>query len=97
MKFVDSNKVEIFGRRYSIGGVHDSAYLEKLARILDERMRQVAESTGTVDTLNVAILAALNVVDNQIKAQEEQQRVDSEMERNIMALSEQIDLTLAAE
>lgn len=94
-ELVDSNKIEIFGRRYSISGDHDRAYLERLAGLLDESMRQIAASTGTVDTLKIAILAALNIADSHIKALEQQKRDEEEMERNLLALSEQIELALS--
>lgn len=56
-------KVEIFGRLYNLRGEGDTAYLVRLAAYVDQKMRQVATTTGTVDTLKVAILAALNVAD----------------------------------
>ena len=36
--------------------------------LVDEKMRDVAEATGTADTLKVAILAALNVADEYLQA-----------------------------
>ncbi|MFC2173566.1 cell division protein ZapA [Acidobacteriota bacterium] len=56
-------KVEIFGRLYNLRGEGDSSYLIQLAAYVDQKMRQVAKTTGTVDTLKVAILAALNIAD----------------------------------
>lgn len=94
-KPVDSNKVEIFGRHYSIGGTYDSEYLKKLAQMVDDRMRRIAESTGTVDTLKVAILAAMYFADSHFKAYQKQQKADDELERNLTALKEQIDIVLS--
>lgn len=91
---MDSNKVEIFGRHYSIAGIDNRAYLEELARFVDSQMRQIVEATGTVDTLKVAILAALNITDCYFKSQRERKLAEEEMERNITALSEQIQLAL---
>jgi hypothetical protein len=50
--------VTIYGKTYHLRG-DDPGYLHELAREVDGRMREVAEATGTADTLNVAILAAL--------------------------------------
>jgi len=56
-------KVEIYDQPYTIAGELDSAYVEKLARLVDAKMREVARSTGTVDSVRVAVLAALAIAD----------------------------------
>lgn len=56
-------QVEIFGQSYNLRGEGDSSYLQELAAYVDRRMREVADATGTVDSLKVAILAALNIAD----------------------------------
>jgi cell division protein ZapA len=56
-------QVEIFGQSYNLRGEGDSSYLQELAGYVDRRMREVADATGTVDSLKVAILAALNIAD----------------------------------
>jgi cell division protein ZapA (FtsZ GTPase activity inhibitor) len=60
--------VTIFGKTYHLRGHGDAAYLHELAREVDRRMRDVAEATGTADTLSVAILAALNLTDECLQA-----------------------------
>jgi cell division protein ZapA len=56
-------KVEIFGQTYSIQGDLDQAYVQKLARYVDEKMNTIADATRTVDTQKVAVLAALAIAD----------------------------------
>jgi len=56
-------KVEIYDQPYTIAGELDAAYVEKLARLVDAKMRDVARSTGTVDSVRVAVLAALAIAD----------------------------------
>jgi cell division protein ZapA len=56
-------QVEIYGQSYNLRGEGDNAYLQELAGYVDRRMREVAEATATVDSLKVAILAALNIAD----------------------------------
>ncbi len=56
-------QVEIFGQTYSLRGAGDPAYLRELADYLDLKMRDISEHTSTADTLKLAVLAALNVVD----------------------------------
>lgn len=60
--------VTIYGRTYYLRGDGESGYLHELAELVDVRMREVADATGTADTLKVAILAALNIADEVLKA-----------------------------
>lgn len=60
--------VTIFGRTYHLRGEGDPGYLAELAAEVDRRMNEVADATGTADTLKVAILAALNIADERFQA-----------------------------
>ncbi|HET9182759.1 MAG TPA: cell division protein ZapA [Candidatus Angelobacter sp.] len=55
-------KVEIYDQVYNLRGV-DAEYITRLAGFVDSKMRSVAEQTSTVDSLRVAVLAALNIAD----------------------------------
>lgn len=54
--------VDIYDQVYHLRG-SDSAYIEKLAALVDSKMRAVAAQGSTVDSLRVAVLAALNISD----------------------------------
>jgi cell division protein ZapA len=54
--------VEIYDQVYHLRGT-DPAYIEQLARIVDAKMRAVSSHGNTVDSLRVAVLAALNLTD----------------------------------
>jgi len=56
-------KVEIYDQFYNLRGDLDEAYVKELAHFVDEKMRTVAEATRTVDSMRVAVLAALNIAD----------------------------------
>jgi cell division protein ZapA len=59
--------VTIFGRTYHLRGAEDPEYLERLAGVVDSKMREVWSSSGTADTLKIAILAALNLADESLE------------------------------
>lgn len=59
---IPSAHVEIYDQVYHLRGV-DPAYITQLASIVDEKMRAVSAHGGTVDSLRVAVLAALNIAD----------------------------------
>ena len=57
-----SVRVEIFDQAYNLRG-SDPEYILKLAEYVDAKMRAVAEATNTIDTVRLAVLAALNIAD----------------------------------
>jgi cell division protein ZapA len=54
--------VDIYDQVYHLRGT-DPEYIEKLAELVDTKMRAVAAQGNTVDSLRVAVLAALNISD----------------------------------
>jgi cell division protein ZapA len=55
-------RVEIYDQSYSLRG-SDPEYIFKLAEYVDFKMRTLAQQTQTVDSLRLAVLAALNIAD----------------------------------
>ncbi len=78
-----SVRVEIFDQIYNLRG-SDSEYILKLAEYVDGKMRAVSQQTSTVDSVRLAVLAALNIADEyhlmkrrlQTPAPEVRQRAD---------------------
>ena len=54
--------VDIYDQTYHLSGP-DPAYIQQLADVVDGKMRLVASHGRTVDSLRVAVLAALNIAD----------------------------------
>jgi cell division protein ZapA len=54
--------VEIYDQVYQLRGV-EVEYIERLAAMVDGKMRAVSAHGATVDSLRVAVLAALNIAD----------------------------------
>jgi cell division protein ZapA len=57
-----SVRVEIFDQAYNLRGSNPEHILQ-LAEYVDAKMRAVAEATNTIDTVRLAVLAALNIAD----------------------------------
>ena len=57
-----SVRVEIFDQAYNLRGT-DPEYITRLAEYVDVKMRAVAQQTTTVDSLRLAVLAAINIAD----------------------------------
>jgi len=56
-------QVEIYNQTYSIRSDGDNSYILGLAEYVDQKMREIASGTMTVDSLKVAILASLHIAD----------------------------------
>jgi cell division protein ZapA len=54
--------VDIYDQVYHLRGT-DAEYIARLAALVDAKMRAVAAHGSTVDSLRVAVLAALNIAD----------------------------------
>ena len=91
----ESTSVTIYGRVYDLRGGEDRAYLQTLASIVDSKMREVAEATGTADTLKVAILASLNLADEYLQASEAAPGTNREASKRLAQLVTRLDEALA--
>ena len=54
--------VDIYDQIYQLRGT-DPGHIERLASVVDSKMRAVSAHGATVDSLRVAVLAALNIAD----------------------------------
>jgi cell division protein ZapA len=64
-----SVSVEIYDQTYNLRA-SDPEYIQKLAAMVDGKMRAVSANGSTVDSLRVAVLAALNIADELLRLQE---------------------------
>ena len=64
----DSITVNIYDNAYQLRGT-DPVHIQKIADIVDSKMRAVAQRGTTVDSLRVAVLAALNIADELLTTQ----------------------------
>ena len=55
-------RVEIYDQTYHLRG-SDSEYIAQLADYVDTKMRLISQQAATVDSLRLAVLAALNIAD----------------------------------
>ena len=59
--------VEIFGQTYGIRAGTDPGYVEEIAAYVDREMREISRSGGAVDSVRIAVLAALNIADEVLR------------------------------
>lgn len=91
-----STAVTIYGRTYQLRGDVDAAYLTRLASIVDGKMREVAQSTGTADTMKVAILAALNIAADAMQGRgDSRPRLDRDDEERLHRVTTLLERAIA--
>jgi len=93
----DTIRVEIFGTEYPIKGDVDSGYIEKVARYVDKKMREVAEDHSLVSPSKVAILAAMYITDELFQARDEGKQLTSQMESEVERLNRRLEEGLRGE
>jgi cell division protein ZapA len=64
-----SVSVDIYDQTYNLRA-SEPDYVQKLATMVDGKMRAVSANGSTVDSLRVAVLAALNIADELLRLQE---------------------------
>jgi cell division protein ZapA len=66
---IQSISVDIYDQTYHLRGTNPE-HIRKLASMVDAKMRAVAANGKTVDSLRVAVLAALNMADELARLEE---------------------------
>jgi cell division protein ZapA len=88
-------KVRIFDQTYSIRAEKDPEYIARIAEFVDGRMRNIAQGTPTVDTLRVAVLAALNIADDYHQLRQKFNETDKAIGQKALALVGALDQILS--
>jgi len=84
-------QVRIYNQTYAIRSDDTAEYVEGLARHLDSKMTEVAEATATVDTSRVAVLAALNVVDDYFKTRRALEGLEEEIRERVVKMTAELE------
>lgn len=87
-------RVEIYNQTYSIRSDGDNEYIHELAEYVDRKMREISSGTMTVDSLKVAILAALHIADEFFQLKQSQAQNDAQLAARSTECSEMLDRIL---
>jgi len=88
-----SVEVYIYGQKYVIRSESSEEYVKEVASLVDRKMREVAQRGRSVSTLNVAVLAALNIADELLKSS----RDNEELLKRIKDQTERLDTILGSD
>lgn len=84
-------KVVIYNQTYNLRSDHKPDYIQDLAEYVDRRMNEIARATMTVDSLRVAILAALQIADELFQARKEMNATEEEIAERSAKYAELLD------
>ena len=76
-------KVDIFGQPYNLSVDENEEYLKELAAYVDAKMQAVSQAAQTVDTVKVAVLAAINIADELFLARQRQQQLQGPLRERV--------------
>ena len=89
-----SIRVEIYNQTYSIRSDGDNEYIMHLAEYVDGKMREISSGTLTVDSLKVAILAALHIADEYYQLKNNIAQTDAQLASRSAECAEMLDRIL---
>ncbi|PSL44041.1 cell division protein ZapA [Salsuginibacillus halophilus] len=61
--------VSIYGQQYTVVGEDEPEHVQNVARAVDQKMREIKSINPYLDTTRLAVLTAINVMDDQLKQQ----------------------------
>ncbi|HLG17964.1 MAG TPA: cell division protein ZapA [Blastocatellia bacterium] len=87
-------KVVIYNQTYSLRSNHGPEYIQMLADHVDQRMNEIARATMTVDSLRVAILAAIQIADELYQTKKDMSEADDEIAKRSDKYADLLDQVL---
>ena len=79
-------KVQIYGKTYNLKSSSGAIKTEEVANYVDSKMRELAELRSKTPTLDLAILAALNIAQELMELQKQTDSQNQEREDKIERL-----------
>ena len=86
--------IEIFGATYTLKAGADPGYVEELAAHVDAQMREVSKTAGAVDSVRVAVLAALNIADECFRLRRQVREGDEKVAKRAEGLVRELTAAL---
>ena len=79
-------ELDIFGQTFSLIA-EDEARLQEVAKYVDAQMKDLSQSTATIDSFRLAVLAALNIANERFDLADRLARRDNAVQAQFEALS----------
>ncbi len=87
-------EIKVLGQTYTVKTDSDEAHMQAVAQYVNEKVEEILKKTKSVSSLNVAILAALNIADDLLKEREKRVALLKEVGTKSRDLVEKIDSSI---
>ncbi|PFA61846.1 cell division protein ZapA [Bacillus sp. AFS015802] len=83
MSEVQKNRttVDIYGQQYTIVGTESTSQIRFVCSKVDDKMREINSMNPSLDTSRLAVLTAVNAVNDYLKLQEKVEELEREIKR----------------
>lgn len=71
--------VDIYGQQYIIIGTESHSHVRLVASMVDDKMREISSKNPYLDTSKLAVLTAVNAVNDYIKLKDRLERLELEL------------------
>jgi cell division protein ZapA len=75
-----SFNISILGQKLSVLSDAGDEHVAYVVKYVDDKVKEVEHTSGTINTLNIAILTALNIADEYIKYKEVKEDICNQLE-----------------
>jgi cell division protein ZapA len=73
--------VDIYGQQYAIVGTESSSHIRLVASMVDDKMREIGSKNPSLDASKLAVLTALNAMNDLVKLKDQYEKLESELNR----------------
>ncbi len=87
-------EVSIMGQKFLVRSDSDEDYVERVADFVNAKVAEITSKSKTIPSLNVVILAAMNIADEFIRSRDNKADAIAGIEQKLKGMIELIDLQL---
>lgn len=73
--------VDIYGQQYVIMGTESPSHIRLVASLVDDKMREINSKNPMLDVNKLAVLTAVNAVNDYIKIKDQLERLQAEIQK----------------
>ncbi|MFP5114471.1 cell division protein ZapA [Bacillaceae bacterium C204] len=71
--------VDIYGQQYVIMGSESPSHIRHVASLVDNKMREISSKNPNLDASKLAVLTAVNAVNDYLKMKDQLERLQTEL------------------
>lgn len=76
----NKTNVDIYGQQYTILGTESSSHIRLVASLVDDKMREIGSKNPSLDVNKLAVLTAVNAVNDYIKIKDQLEQLQKELD-----------------